>query len=67
MPTGAHDIEGCFADDDETVIGYKGSNYYKACGVVVMNYGNGATSSCVKRQGHQSLAHEDYDGQVRVR
>jgi hypothetical protein len=66
MPTGAHDIEGCFADDDETVINYKGENYYKACGHIVMDYGDG-TSSCVKRQGHQSLTHEDYDGQIRIR
>lgn len=67
MPTGAKDISGCFSDDEETVISYKGCNYYKACDVPVSVTVDGQRTHCVKRLGHQSLGHEDYYGQVSVR
>lgn len=51
-----------FTNESETVINYKGSNYYKACGEIVVNMGEHVTTSCVKRVGHPGHVHEDYIG-----
>lgn len=54
----------CFTDGDRLVISYKGDNYYRSCGTVVLDSGLGS-SSCVKRSGHQSKDHEDFFGNTR--
>jgi hypothetical protein len=53
-----------FASADETVINWKGENYYKACGEFVRNLPEGGTSTCVLRVGHPGRIHEDYDGHL---
>ena len=64
------------ASDDITVLGpelfingdvisYKGENYYRACDYPVAQVG-GSQTHCVKRVGHQSHIHEDYDGRTKV-
>jgi len=53
----------CFTDG--FVISYKGENYYRACGAVVLWKEGGATTSCVKRVGHPGSIHEDYQGFTR--
>lgn len=52
----------CFTDGD--VISYKGENYYRACNVFVADLEDGGQSHCVKRVGHPSKQHEDYDGRT---
>lgn len=57
----------CFADPDATVISYKGSNYYRACGARVVDIlPGGGTSTCVKRTGHPGNEHEDFGGNLRT-
>lgn len=51
-----------FCNKDETVINWKGENYYKACGAHVRHLPEGGTSSCVLRVGHNGYSHQDYDG-----
>lgn len=51
-----------FCDKDETVINWKGENYYKACGSHVRNLPEGGNSSCVLRVGHGGYSHQDYNG-----
>lgn len=53
-----------FANKEETVINWKGENFYRACGVIVQvtRYG---TTSCVKRVDHPGEIHEDYDGNTK--
>ncbi len=55
----------CFTDLDAKVISYKGENYYLACDKVVTNRPEGGQSFCVKRVGHPSREHEDWDGNTR--
>lgn len=50
-----------FTNALESVINYKGDNYYKACGHIVRQTEHG-TTSCVKRAGHPSAEHEDFYG-----
>lgn len=52
-----------FTNRAETVISYKGDNYYKACGVIVGHYEGGLTS-CVKRLNHPGNVHEDWAGRI---
>jgi hypothetical protein len=52
----------CFANPEETVISWKGANYYKACDAFVSDLEDGGQSHCVKREGHPSSIHEDFDG-----
>jgi hypothetical protein len=47
----------CFSDKEQTVINYRGENFYRACGAPV-----GLHSSCVKRINHPSPDHEDFAG-----
>lgn len=54
----------CFSTLDRKVICWRGVNYYKACDVLVEEHKDGSTSHCVKRVGHPSNTHEDYDGRV---
>lgn len=49
-----------FTNIAETVINYKGENYYKACPEQVTTY-----SFCVKRVNHPGDIHEDYEGNTR--
>lgn len=46
------------------VISYKGENYYRACDYPVAQVG-GSQTHCVKRVGHPSHIHEDYDGRIK--
>jgi hypothetical protein len=57
--------EGCFITNDRLVIGYKGLNFYQACDHRVKKHKLGGYSHCVKRKGHPSLKHEDFDGNLR--
>lgn len=54
----------CFSDGTETVISYKGANFYKACEHFVSNLPEGGTSSCVKRVNHPGFIHEDFYGKT---
>lgn len=51
-----------FTNIVETVISYKGENFYKACGELVTGRPDEGTTSCVKRVGHPGDIHEDFDG-----
>lgn len=61
-----HNVTNAFCSGDETIINWKGSNYYKACDELVTGNPNGAASYCVKREGHPGDIHEDYDGVRKV-
>lgn len=67
--TEVKDLDGtsAFTDMDETVINYKGTNYYKACGIIVVfdYFDYKDITSCVKRVGHLGNEHEDYNGNKR--
>lgn len=54
----------CFAGQGDTVISWKGENFYKACGHPVITNEDGSGSSCVKRVDHPGVKHEDYDGNI---
>lgn len=54
-----------FTNISETVINYKGDNFYKACGVIVNADVITGSTSCVKRINHPGTAHEDWDGNMR--
>lgn len=55
----------CFANDDATVISFKGENYYRACNKFVHQDSEGTRSHCVKRVGHPAALCEDFDGNHR--
>lgn len=56
----------CFAAGDETIISYKGENFYKACNAFVVDFLPwGGTAFCVKRVGHPGKMHESYEGATR--
>lgn len=57
-----HDVEGAFSNADESVINWKGANYFKSCDAVVTNDITQGASFCVKREGHPGDIHEDIDG-----
>lgn len=59
---GPHEIENVLASEDERILQYKGENYYKACGEFVSNLPDGGKSFCVKRKGHPTDTHEDFEG-----
>ena len=60
------DGDSAFTTVDESVINYKGNNYYLACGELISAYNPaGGLSSCVKPKGHPSHQHEDYQGNAR--
>lgn len=52
----------CFASTDDTVISWKGVNYYQACDELVVAGPKGSSTHCVKRVDHPGDIHEDYDG-----
>lgn len=54
----------CFANKEETVISWKGENFYRACDKLVTGTLEGAASHCVKRVRHKNDC-EDYDGNTR--
>lgn len=54
------DVNGAFSNADESVINWKGENYYRACSEQVTEH-----SFCVKRLDHPGDIHEDIDG-VRI-
>lgn len=56
---------GIFSDNEHTVINYLGATFYKACDAVVSSLPDGGASHCVKRIGHASPQHEDFDGRTR--
>lgn len=60
-------IPELFASADEKVICWKGEHYYKACGSFVADLPDGGQTFCLKRVGHPSISHEDYDGRKRTR
>lgn len=62
--TSFHDVENAFADADKNVISWEGDNFYRACGAPVNLDDEGAGSHCIKRVGHPSFYHEDYDGKL---
>jgi hypothetical protein len=51
-----------FTDKDETVISYKGENFYRGCGAFVRRHPDGGASYCVRRFNHLGKTHEDYRG-----
>lgn len=55
----------CFANQEQTVISWRGENFYKACDVLVTGTVEGASSHCVKRIGHPGDIHEDFDGNTK--
>lgn len=62
---GTKDLDApAFTNPVETVISYKGENYYRACGVLVTQSPGNGTTSCVKRQDHPGTIHEDFDGKT---
>lgn len=58
-------VVGAFTSRDRKVISWNGENYYQSCGEFVADLPDGGESSCLKRVGHPSPEHEDYDGRVR--
>lgn len=52
----------CFANEEETIISYKGENFYKSCDHQVTDIEGGGASHCVKRVDHPGVRHEDFDG-----
>lgn len=56
------DVTNAFASADETVVSWKGENYYKACDQPVVTNPDGSGTHCVKRVDHPGDIHEDYDG-----
>lgn len=54
-----------FSDSEETVISWKGSNFYRACDRWVTEKLEGGSTHCVKRINHPSDMHEDYHGNQR--
>lgn len=52
-----------FMNDEATVICLEGENFYKACDALVRDFDDGQTH-CVKRVGHPSVQHEDYEGRT---
>ena len=52
----------CFADEDLTVISYKGMMYYRACSAMITDLVGGGMSFCVKRIGHPGDVHENFEG-----
>lgn len=59
--------EPLFASADLRVIGFKGDNYYKACGQIVREYPAGGTSSCILPEHHTYHECEDIDGNKHIR
>lgn len=51
-----------FTNRVETIINYKGNNFYMACGTLVTGVPDEGTTTCVKRIGHPGDIHEDWDG-----
>lgn len=58
-------VLGAFSDLNKTVINWEGENFYRACGAHVVEHSDGTLTSCVKRIGHHTDIHEDYDGVIR--
>lgn len=52
----------CFTNEEKTVIGYQGMNFYRSCDEFVSDLEDGGQSFCVKRIGHPGNEHEDFDG-----
>lgn len=57
-----HNVEGAFSNADESVINWKGDNFYRSCDALVMEMPDGGATYCVKRADHPGDIHEDYDG-----
>lgn len=55
----------CIIFADDSVISYKGANYYRACDEFVSDLPEGGQSFCVKRVNHPGTIHEDYFGRTR--
>lgn len=55
-----------FISEDGTVIGHKGSNFYKSCDAYVCDNAEGGQSFCVKRVDHPGNVHEAYNGNTRL-
>lgn len=53
--------ENCFTNGEAIV--YKGVHYYKSCAALVTESSR-SNSYCVKRLGHPSRIHEDYEGRT---
>lgn len=56
----------CFANEDETVISWKGRNFYRGCDVFVSDSPDGGQTHCVKRVQHPGFIHEDWVGNTRT-
>lgn len=59
-----HDVDNAFSNADKTIISWEGANYYQACDAPVDVDADGAGSHCLKRTGHPTEIHEDWDGRI---
>lgn len=55
-----------FTNEAQTIIHWKGANFYKACDILVRSKVGGGKSYCVKRVNHHGDIHEDWDGNQQV-
>jgi hypothetical protein len=51
-----------FTNAEETVISFKGSNFYRACDAFVRNRPEGGASYCIRQMGHEDNNHIDFSG-----
>lgn len=59
-------VQGAFSNENETIINWKGENFYRACDAFVMNKPGGGESHCVKPVYHSGDLHVDWDGCERL-